>query len=83
MAYDIQKTANSTKSKFPETHAADLADRVEDGIAPAGCPIATTCLLVEKHDYVVCDGYDRWFLETLSGEGKFINAGEPWSKLYS
>lgn len=49
-----------------------------EAIAPAGCPIKSTCLIVDKYDVAICDGENRWYL----GRDKYVEAGQPFTGLY-
>lgn len=59
----------------------ELADPDETGIAPAGCPIMSVCMIVSKMKMAVSDGEDHWFLAG-SDSGKSVAAGESWAGLF-
>ncbi len=55
----------------------ELADN-SDGIAPADCPIMSTCVIVDKMDVAVSDGRGGWYISS----GKSIKAGDSWANLF-
>lgn len=58
----------------------EMASRSE-AIAPAGCPIMSHVLIVDKNDVAICDGEDKWYMYK-NGENKYVEAGQPFSALY-
>ena len=69
------------RADLPNVDPWELADNL-DGIAPAGCPIMSTCFVVEKLDVAFCNGKDQWFASN-GGTVKSINAGQSWSELFT
>lgn len=69
------------RADLPNVGPWELADNL-DGIAPAGCPIMSTCFVVEKLDVAFCNGKDQWFASN-GGTVKSINAGQSWSELFT
>lgn len=67
-------TTNNLKRARP----LELTSRSE-AIAPAGCPIMSTCFIVDKFDVAICDGEDKWYM----GSDKFVEAGQPFSGLFA
>lgn len=65
---------------LPRVYPLELADNLE-GIAPAGTPIMSACLIVEKMAVAVSDGKDGWFLKDGGGV-KSIAAGQSWADLF-
>ena len=71
---------SATYSDLPRAYPVELADTTAGGnTAPAGCPIMSSCFLIDKFDVAVCDGQDNWYIKG----GKSIRAGEPWANLYA
>lgn len=79
MAYIVKTT--QYRHDLPFAYPTDLADNL-DGIAPAGCPIMSTCFVAEKLDVAFCNGKDQWFASN-GGTVKSINAGQSWSELFT
>jgi len=79
MPHVYRKTGNQLTTPFERVYPEELADVSDRGTAPAGCPIATHCFLVDKFEFVICNGKDKWYLRN----GNFVNAGDPWSKLFA
>lgn len=69
------------RADLPNVDPWELADNL-DGIAPAGCPIMSTCFVVDKQDVAFCNGKDQWFASN-GGTVKSINAGQSWSELFT
>ena len=69
------------RADLPNVEPWELADNL-DGIAPAGCPIMSTCFVVDKQDVAFCNGKDQWFASN-GGTVKSINAGQSWSELFT
>lgn len=81
MAY-ITKTddRNCLNNAPARVYPVELADNL-DGIAPAGMPIMSACLIVEKMDVAVCNGRNEWYRKNGDGITK-ITAGQPWTELF-
>lgn len=67
-----------TTNHLKRTRPLELASRSE-AIAPAGCPIMSTCFIVDKFEVAVCDGEDKWYL----GGDKYVEAGQAFSGLFT
>ena len=58
-------------------HPYDIAARSNE-LLPAGCSISTSIFVVDKLDFVFCDGEDRWYREA----DKPVASGQPISALF-
>lgn len=79
MAYIVNGSA--LRNDLARTYPLELTDTL-DGTAPAGCPIMSTCFVVDKQDVAFCNGKDQWFASN-GGTVKSINAGQSWSELFT
>lgn len=70
-----------TTAKLPRSRPLEMAARSE-AVAPAGCPIMSACLIVDKNNVAICDGEDRWYMY-IDKEVKYVEAGQPFSNLYT
>lgn len=73
VGYTGQATGN-----LKQARPLELTCRSE-AIAPAGCPIMSTCFIVDKSDVAICDGEDKWYL----GSDKYVEAGQSFSGLFA
>lgn len=58
-------------------HPFDIAARSTE-LLPAGCVISTSIFVVDKLDFVFCDGEDHWYREA----DKPVASGQPISALF-
>lgn len=79
MSYIVKSSGYSFQ--LPHVNPVELADTTE-GTAPSGLPILSSCFLVDKMDFAVCDGNDKWYIATGDGVA-CIQAGKSWANLYS
>jgi len=62
-------------------HPLELSCRSE-AIAPAGCPIMSACLIVDKMKAAISDGENKWYMRDDGGNVKFVEAGQEFSGLF-
>lgn len=79
MAYIVNGSA--LRNDLARTYPLELTDTL-DGTAPAGCPIMSTCFVVDVMDVATCDGKDNWYTYRDGGVAS-IKAGQTRSELFA